>query len=86
VVAVAHVEVAVPQREARRAHVAQHHRQLALPPGWILTPSVFPVPRRMLVAAQVVRHRHPQQQALAVGVVDKVARQVEVLPRLQTAC
>jgi hypothetical protein len=34
----------------------------------------------MLVAAQVVRHRHPQQQALAVGVVDKVARQVEVLP------
>ena len=71
--------------EAQRAHVVQL-LLLALRLVWILTPSVFPVPRRMQVAAQVVRHRRPQQQALAVGVVDKVARQVEVLPRLPTAC
>ena len=46
----------------------------------------------MQLAAQVVRHQHPQQEVPAVGVaavvvVGRVVRQAELLlPRLQVAC
>lgn len=92
-VAEAHEVAAVPPRQVRVELAAPHHRQLALLPDWILTPSDF----------RAARPRRPQQQALAevdvavqavapvpdvaAAVVDKVALRLEVLRQpLQAAC